>query len=65
LLLAAHADGLGGSWICWPLYTPDETRRALGLAQDWEPQGMLFLGYADETPETPKRISLQDVTRFI
>ena len=65
LLLAAHAEGLGGTWICWPLFTPDETRRALGLAQEWEPQGMLFLGYPDETPEKPERISLQEVTRFI
>ncbi|MGD0877160.1 MAG: nitroreductase family protein [Anaerolineales bacterium] len=65
LLLAAHAEGLGGTWICWPLYTPDETRHALGLAQEWEPQGMVFLGYPDETPETPERISLQEVTRFI
>jgi F420 biosynthesis protein FbiB-like protein len=65
LLLAAHAEGLGGTWICWPLYTPDETRRALGLAQEWEPQGMLFIGYPDETPETPERISLQEITRFI
>ena len=65
LLLAAHAEGLGGTWICWPLYAPDETRRALGLAKEWEPQGMLFLGYPGETPEMPKRNSLQDVTRFI
>ena len=26
LLLAAHAEGLGGTWICWPLFAPDETR---------------------------------------
>jgi coenzyme F420-0:L-glutamate ligase / coenzyme F420-1:gamma-L-glutamate ligase len=65
LLLAAHAEGLGGTWICWPLYTPDETRNALGLAQEWEPQGMLFLGYPDETPEKAERISSQEVTRFL
>jgi coenzyme F420-0:L-glutamate ligase / coenzyme F420-1:gamma-L-glutamate ligase len=65
LLLAAHAEGLGGTWICWPLFAPDETRRALGLALEWEPQGMLFLGYPDETPEMPVRNSLQEVTRFI
>jgi len=65
LLLAAHAEGLGGTWICWPLYAPDETRLALGLAQEWEPQGMLFLGYPDETPEMPQRNSFQEITRFI
>jgi F420 biosynthesis protein FbiB-like protein len=65
LLLAAHAEGLGGTWICWPLFTPDETRHALGLVKEWEPQGMLFLGYPDETPEIPDRNSLQEVVRYI
>jgi F420 biosynthesis protein FbiB-like protein len=65
LLLAAHAEGLGGTWICWPLFTPDETRLVLGLALEWEPQGMLFLGYSDETPEMPKRNSFQEITRFL
>jgi coenzyme F420-0:L-glutamate ligase / coenzyme F420-1:gamma-L-glutamate ligase len=65
MLLAAHAEGLGGTWICWPLFTPDETRRALGLAEEWEPQGMLFLGYPAETPEIPERKSLQEVVRYI
>ena len=65
LLLAAHAEGLGGTWICWPLFAPGETRSALGLAKEWEPQGMLFLGYPAETPEIPARDSLQDVTRYL
>jgi len=65
LLLAAYAEGLGGTWICWPLFAPEETRRALGLASDWEPQGMIFLGYPAEAPEIPARISLQEVTRYL
>ena len=65
LLLATHAEGLGGTWICWPLFAPDETRRAMGLAEAWEPQGMLFLGYPNETPELPERNSLQEVARYI
>jgi coenzyme F420-0:L-glutamate ligase/coenzyme F420-1:gamma-L-glutamate ligase len=65
LLLAAHAEGLGGTWICWPLFAPDETRSALGLALEWEPQGMIFLGYPDETPEKPQRNSLQEVVRYL
>jgi len=65
LLLAAHAEGLGGTWICWPLFAPEETQWALGLTSDWEPQGMLFLGYPDETPEMSTRIPLQEVTRFL
>ena len=65
ILLAAHAEGLGGTWICWPLFTPEETRHALGLADNWEPQGMLFLGYPDETPEIPERIPTQEVVKYL
>jgi nitroreductase len=50
LLLAAHAEGLGGNWICWPLYAQEETRVALKLPETWEPQAMVFLGWADEEP---------------
>jgi coenzyme F420-0:L-glutamate ligase / coenzyme F420-1:gamma-L-glutamate ligase len=48
LLLAAHAHNLGGNWICWPLYAQEETVRALGLPENWQPQGMVFLGYPAE-----------------
>jgi coenzyme F420-0:L-glutamate ligase/coenzyme F420-1:gamma-L-glutamate ligase len=37
LLLAAKAEGLGGTWICWPLFAPDETCRTLKLQSDWDP----------------------------
>lgn len=50
LLLAAHAEGLGANWICWPLYAQAETRAALGLPDSWEPQGMVILGYGEESP---------------
>lgn len=52
LMLAAHAEGLGGSWICWPLYAQQAARDAVELPETWEPQGMFFLGYADEEPRT-------------
>jgi coenzyme F420-0:L-glutamate ligase / coenzyme F420-1:gamma-L-glutamate ligase len=65
LLLAIHAEGLGGTWICWPLFAPDETCHALELESNWKPQGMIFLGYPAETPETPTRIPLQKVTRYL
>jgi F420 biosynthesis protein FbiB-like protein len=51
LLLAAHAEGLGGNWICWTLYAQEEARRALGLPETWEPQAMIFIGYANEEPK--------------
>jgi coenzyme F420-0:L-glutamate ligase / coenzyme F420-1:gamma-L-glutamate ligase len=51
LLLAAHAEGLGANWICWPLYAKEETRDALELPETREPQAMYFIGYADEEPK--------------
>jgi len=48
LLLAAHAEGLGGNWICWPLYAQEQTRTALNLPETWQPQAMFFLGYAND-----------------
>lgn len=51
ILLAAHAEGLGGNWICWPLYAQEAAREALNLPVTWEPQGMFILGYADEEPK--------------
>ena len=55
LLLAAHAEGLGGNWICWPLYAQEATRSALELPETWEPQAMYFLGYPMESPQ-PKTV---------
>ncbi len=51
ILLAAHAEGLGGNWICWPLYATKETQTTLGLPESWEPQALIFVGYADEEPK--------------
>jgi coenzyme F420-0:L-glutamate ligase / coenzyme F420-1:gamma-L-glutamate ligase len=65
LLLAAHSEGLGGTWICWPLFAPDETQQALCLEKSWKPEGMLILGYPAETPTTPTRIPLREYTRFL
>jgi F420 biosynthesis protein FbiB-like protein len=50
LLLAAHAEGLGGNWICWPLYAQETVREVLDLPDTWEPQAMFFLGYAEGEP---------------
>lgn len=51
LLLAAHAEGLGASWVCWPLYAQEETREALSLPETWDPQAMYLVGYADDEPK--------------
>jgi coenzyme F420-0:L-glutamate ligase / coenzyme F420-1:gamma-L-glutamate ligase len=57
LLLAAHAEGLGGNWICWALYAQEATRAALDLPEAWEPQAFYFLGYpADGSQPEPKTL---------
>jgi len=61
LLLAAHAEGLGGMWMCAPLFAQDEARDALGLPSTWHPQGLILLGYPENTPTTPARRALGEV----
>jgi F420 biosynthesis protein FbiB-like protein len=61
LLLAAHAEGLGSNWICWPLYATHETQLVLELPENWEPQAMIIIGSSTETPSTHERKVLADV----
>jgi coenzyme F420-0:L-glutamate ligase/coenzyme F420-1:gamma-L-glutamate ligase len=51
LLLAAHAEGLGAVWMCAPLFCQDTVRAALDLPPDFEPQGVIALGYPAEDRE--------------
>jgi F420 biosynthesis protein FbiB-like protein len=51
LLLAAHALGLGACWLCAPLFCPDIVRDTLELPDDWQPQGLITVGYPAETKE--------------
>lgn len=64
LLLAAHAAGLGGVWMCAPLFAPETTRRALDLPPSWEPQALILLGYPALTPPQRARLTLDDVAKF-
>lgn len=59
LLLAAHAAGLGACWMCAPLFCPEVVKAALSVPEDWQPQGMITLGYpAQERHKT--RAPLKD-----
>ncbi len=51
LLLAAHVAGLGACWMCAPLFCPDVVQSVLDLPGDWQPQGLLTLGYPAQTRE--------------
>jgi coenzyme F420-0:L-glutamate ligase / coenzyme F420-1:gamma-L-glutamate ligase len=61
LLLAAHAEGLGGVWACWPLFAQDTIRTTLKLSDSWEPQGMFFIGYSEVIPDARERKSIDDI----
>ncbi len=64
LLLAAHAEGLGGVWMCAPLFAPETTREALGLPESWEPLALILLGYPENIPAARARKALDEVARF-
>lgn len=51
LLLAAHSLGLGACWMCAPLFCPDVVVDVLELPSDWQPQGMITLGYPAQERE--------------
>ncbi|WP_175775165.1 nitroreductase family protein [Burkholderia anthina] len=64
LLLAASAAGLGACWLCAPMFCPDTVCGTLGLPRDWQPQGMITLGYPANTGKPFTRRVAQEVSRF-
>ena len=64
LLLAAHAEGLGGVWICSPLFVQETVQETLNLPDTWEPQGMFYLGYPEVIPEVRERKSLDEIVIY-
>ena len=50
-LLAAHAAGLGACWMCAPLFCPDVVQATLYLPANWEPQGLITIGYPAQERE--------------
>lgn len=64
LLLAAQALGLGACWMCAPLFCPDVVREALDLAGDWQPLGLVTVGYAAEE-RSKTRESLESRVIFL
>jgi len=65
LLLAAHAEGLGGNWICWPLYAAKETQSVLELPENWEPQAMILVGYSNEQPKQKELKPLDTISIYL
>ena len=55
LLLAAHALGLGACWMCAPLFCPQVVARELALPSDWQPQGLVTLGWPAQSRNRGRR----------
>lgn len=64
LMLAAHARGLGSCWICAPIFCVPTVQRALDLPPDWEPQGLITLGYPADQGRDRVRKPLESVTVY-
>jgi coenzyme F420-0:L-glutamate ligase / coenzyme F420-1:gamma-L-glutamate ligase len=64
MLLAAHASGLGGVWVCAPLFAPLAVIQALDLPPGWQPQGMLLLGYPAQVPAPRPRQPLDEIVKY-
>jgi len=62
MLLAAHAEGLGGVWVCSPLFVQETIQRTLNLPENWEPQGMFFIGHPADIPEVRERKLPEEIT---
>jgi len=65
LLLGAHAEGLGGVWVCSPLFAQETIQKTLNLSESWEPQGMFYVGYPVEIPEARERKSVESSSLFM
>jgi F420 biosynthesis protein FbiB-like protein len=61
ILVAAHALGLGGVWMCAPLFAPRKVKEALALPVEWEPQALVLLGYPAKIPQARPRKSLAEI----
>jgi F420 biosynthesis protein FbiB-like protein len=64
LWLLAHETGLGACWLCAPLFVQRLVRDTLGLPADYEPQGLLTMGYPAEE-KTKERRPWQENVLFL
>jgi F420 biosynthesis protein FbiB-like protein len=64
LLLTAHAEGLGGCWLCSPLFCPEIVRHELSLPEGWQPQAFVLLGTPENIPSAPSRRPVSDLLAY-
>lgn len=65
LLLAAHAEGLGGVWVCSPIFAQETVQLALEIPETWEPQAMFLIGYPLVVPELRERKNIEEIVKFM
>jgi len=62
MLLTAHSLGLGSCWV--GAFDEDEIWRVLGLPEECSVQGIITIGYADETPQPPPKHRIEHIMFF-
>lgn len=62
LLLAAHAKGLATCWV--GAFDENAVSEILGLPHRTRPVAIIPLGYADEAPAAPPRISMEKMVHW-
>jgi len=65
ILLAAHAEGLGGYWRTPELLRTAEGRAAVGLPESESFVGLLHLGHPKQEPPAPERPPASQVTTYL
>jgi nitroreductase len=65
ILLAAHAEGLGGYWRTPELLRTNEGRAAVGLPDSERFVGLLHLGYPRQEQPAPERPPVSQLTTFL
>lgn len=64
LWLQAHSAGLGCCWLCAPLFVPNLVKRVFELPQQWEPQGLMTMGWPAEEKEKSRQ-PLESKVKFL
>lgn len=64
LLLAARAEGLGTCWMCAPLFGAAAVYATLPIPAEWEPQGLVTLGWPAEAGKSKRRKALSEFVLF-
>ena len=62
MLLTAHSLGLGSCWI--GAFDEEEIRRLCNLPEHVNVQGIITIGYADETPQAPPKHRIEHIMFF-